>query len=187
MNTLLLDFAQWLDGLAWTTAIHESLYLYNWLETTHVLALMLSLGMLFMIDLRMLGLAFANVPASKIAERLDKPMLLGFTIMLITGVLLYSAIPVRTTQSLWFRIKVVLLIAAAVNAWIFRNHMKSGRWDGDLVPPRRAKLGAGLSLALWCGVVMTGRFIAYDWYDCGQADNSAFVNWAAGCVAEVAP
>lgn len=186
MNTLLLDFAQWLDGLEWTTGIHESLYLYNWLETTHVLTLTFSLGMLFMIDLRMLGLAFANVPASKLAERLDKPMLIGFTIMLITGVLLYSAIPVRTTQSLWFRIKVILLVAAAVNAWIFRNHMKSGQWDRDLIPPKRAQIGAGVSLALWCGVVITGRFIAYDWFDCGQPDNGAFIDWAAGCVAEEA-
>ena len=186
LNSALLEFATWLDGLAWTTGIHESLYLYNWIETTHVLTLMLSLGMLFMIDLRMLGLALPNVPASKLAERLDKPMLIGFTIMLITGMLLYSAIPVRTTQSLWFRIKVILLIAAAVNAWIFRNHMKSGEWDRDLTPPRRAKIGAGVSLALWCGVIITGRFIAYDWFDCGQPGNGAFINWAAGCIAESA-
>lgn len=184
MNTLLLEFAQWLDELEWTTAIHESLYLYNWLETTHVLTLMLSLGMLFMIDLRMLGLALPNMPASKLAERLDKPMLIGFSVMAITGVLLFSAIPVRTTQSIWFRIKVILLIAAAVNAWIFRNRMKSGAWDGE--PSRNARIGAGLSLALWCGVVITGRFIAYDWFDCGKAENSAFIDWAAGCVAEAA-
>jgi hypothetical protein len=185
LNSVLLEFATWLDGLAWTNGIHESLYLYNWIETTHVLTLMLSLGMLFMIDLRMLGLALPNVPATKLAERLDKPMLIGFTIMLITGVLLYSAIPVRTTQSLWFRIKIVLLIAAAANAWIFRKHMRSGVWERDLIPPRRAKLGAGVSLALWCGVIITGRFIAYDWFDCGQPGNSAFINWAAGCVAEI--
>ena len=184
LNSVLLEFATWLDGLAWTTDIHESLYLYNWLETTHVLTLMLSLGMLFMIDLRMLGVALTNVPASKLAERLDKPMLIGFSIMVITGVLLYSAIPIRTTQSLWFRIKVILLIAAAINAWLFRNHMKSGEWD--LVPPRRAKVGAAASLALWCGVVITGRFIAYDWFDCRQPSNTAFINWAAGCVAEAA-
>jgi hypothetical protein len=29
---------------------------------------------------------------------------------------------------------------------------------------------------------MCGRFIAYDWYDCGK-DNSPFIDWAAGCVA----
>lgn len=186
LNSVLLDFATWLSEQSWSIGLHESLYMYNWIETTHVLTLMVSLGMLCIIDLRMLGLAFTSVPASRIAERLDKPMLIGFSVMLITGVLLYGAIPIRTTQSLWFRIKVILLIAAAVNAWLFRRHMQAAvhSWDSDPVPPRRTRIGAGLSLALWAGVIITGRFIAYDWYDCGQPTNSAFINWAAGCMAD---
>ena len=92
---------------------------------------MVFLGMLFVIDLCMLGKIFPNVPASTIAQRLDKPMMIGFVVMLITGFLLYYAIPVRTTQSLWFRIKVVLLIAAGINAFLFRAKMQasSDSWD----------------------------------------------------------
>jgi hypothetical protein len=184
LNSWLLQFAEWLAEQHFSVALHESFYMYNWIETTHVLTLMVSLGMLAVIDLRMLGVAFASVPASKLAQRLDKPMLIGFTVMLITGVLLYSAIPVRTTQSLWFRIKVILLIAAAINAWLFRRHMAASvpTWDTDRVPPRRTRIGAALSLSLWAGVIVTGRFIAYDWFDCGN-DNPAFIDWAAGCVA----
>jgi uncharacterized membrane protein SirB2 len=184
LNSALLQFATWLSESAFSISLHESFYMYNWLETTHVMTLMLSFGMLAIVDLRMLGLAFANVPASKIAERLDKPMLVGFSIMFITGILLFSAIPVRTTQSLWFRIKVILLIAAAINAWLFRGYLLASKnsWDLQAVAPRRARIAAGVSLALWCGVIMTGRFIAYDWFDCG-GDNPAFVDWAAGCVA----
>jgi uncharacterized membrane protein len=91
--------------------------MYNWVESTHVLTLMVSLGMLFLIDLRMLGYAFPDVPASKIADRLFVPMIIGFVIMFITGILLFYAVPVRSAQSLWFRIKMVLLIACAVNAF----------------------------------------------------------------------
>jgi uncharacterized membrane protein SirB2 len=185
LNSALLRFAQWLSELPFSIGLHESFYLYNWIETSHVMSLTVSLGMLAVIDLRMLGLCLTNVPASKLAERLDKPMLIGFTLMFVTGVLLFTAIPVRTTQSLWFRIKVVLLVAAAVNAWLFRRHMIAGAksWDLAPVPPRRTRIAAGLSLALWSGVVMTGRFIAYDWFDCGK-DNPAFIDWAAGCLAE---
>ena len=183
MNSALLQFAEWLAASSFSVGLHESFYLYNWIETTHVMTLMLSLGMLAVIDLRMLGVAFANVPASKIAERLDKPMLIGFTIMFITGVLLYTAIPVRTTQSIWFRLKMLLLIAAAINAWLFRGYMLAAKhsWDHEAVAPRRARVAAGLSLVLWAGVIVTGRFIAYDWFDCG-GDNPAFIDWAAGCV-----
>jgi hypothetical protein len=140
--------------------------------------------MLIIIDLRMLGVWLKDVPASKIAERLDRPMLIGFSIMVVTGVLLYVGIPIRTTQSLWFRIKVILLVAAFINAWLFRRHLQGsvGTWDVAPVPPRRTRVAAALSLTLWAGVVCCGRFIAYDWFDCGQ-DNPAFIDWAAGCVA----
>ena len=187
LNELLLNLARWLDSQSWSTAIHESIYLYAWIETTHVITLMVFLGMLFVIDLRMLGAIFPKVPASIIAQRLDKPMMIGFAMMLITGFLLYYAIPVRTTQSLWFRIKVVLLIVAGINAFLFRAKMQasSSSWDLDPIPPKRIRVGAMLSLVLWAGVVITGRTIAYDWFDCHkQLPYSMY--WAAGCVDEMA-
>ena len=48
-------------------------------------------------------------------------------------------------------------------------------------PKRRARAGA-LSLALWAGIIVTGRMIAYNWFDCDLQPQPAFVNWAAGCV-----
>lgn len=187
LNELLLTFAQWLDTHQWSTDIHESIYMYSWIEATHVLTLMIFLGMLCVIDLRMLGAIFPNVPASKIAERLDKPMIIGFAIMLITGFLLFYAIPVRSTQSIWFRIKVVLLILAGINAFMFRAKMQasSGTWDLDPIPPKRIRIGAIASLVLWAGVVITGRTIAYDWFDCHK-QLPEFMYWAAGCVNELA-
>jgi hypothetical protein len=184
LNELLLRFAEMIGATWFSVALHESFYMYGWIESLHVLTLTVSLGMLIVIDLRMLGLWLKDVPASKIAQRLDRPMLIGFSIMVVTGVLLYVGIPIRTTQSLWFRIKVILLVAAFINAWLFRKHMQAsvGTWDAAPVPPRRTRIAAALSLTLWASVVTCGRFIAYDWYDCGQ-DNPAFVDWAAGCVA----
>jgi hypothetical protein len=184
MNEWLLKFAEAIGATSFSIGLHESYYMYAWIESIHVITLMVSLGMLIVIDLRMLGVWLKDVPASKIAERLDRPMIIGFSIMVITGVLLYVGIPIRTTQSLWFRIKVILLVAAFINAWLFRRHMQSsvGSWDVAPVPPRRTRVAAALSLTLWAGVVCCGRFIAYDWFDCGQ-DNPAFIDWAAGCVA----
>ena len=121
MNELIYNLAVWLDETEWSRMLHESYYMYNWVESTHVLTLMVSLGMLFLIDLRMLGLALPDVPASRIAERLNVPMLIGFAVMFITGILLFYAVPVRTSQSLWFRIKMALLVACAVNAFLFHT------------------------------------------------------------------
>lgn len=184
MNEWLLKFAEAIGATSFSVGLHESFYMYGWIESIHVITLTLSLGMLIIIDLRMLGLWLTSVPASQIAARLDRPMLIGFSIMVATGVLLYVGIPIRTTQSLWFRIKIILLVAAFINAWLFRRHMQAsvGSWDVAPVPPRRTRVAAALSLTLWAAVVTCGRFIAYDWFDCGQ-DNPAFIDSAAGCVA----
>lgn len=183
MNELIHRFALWLDTHQWSTGLHESYYMYNWIESTHVLTLMLSLGMLFLIDLRMLGLALPNVPATAVARRLNVPMLVGFTVMMITGFLLFYAIPVRTSQSLWFRIKVVLLVLAAINAFVFHHRMRNAPagWDSAARAPANLRLGAGLSLCFWALIVICGRFIAYDWFDC-VSQPSPFIATLAGCV-----
>lgn len=185
MNQLVYNFAVWLDSHQWSTALHESYYMYNWVETTHVLTLMLSLGMLFLIDLRMLGYALPDVPASKIAQRLNIPMLIGFGIMVITGLLLVYAIPVRSSQSIWFRLKVVLLIAAAVNAFLFHRRMNESvaSWDLETRAPRGLRVSAALSISFWVSIVICGRLIAYDWFDCSH-NPPAFIGTLAGCLAD---
>lgn len=185
MNQFIYEFAVWLDTTPWSTQLHESYYLYNWVESTHVLALMLSLGMLFLIDLRMLGLALTGIPATTVARHLNLPMLVGFSVMVITGLLLFYAIPVRTAQSLWFRIKVVLLLAAALNAWLFHRRMRAANaqpgWDRAATAPRALRIGAGLSLCFWMLIVVCGRLIAYDWFDC-SGQPAAPIAALAGCV-----
>jgi hypothetical protein len=161
--------------------------MYGWVESTHVLTLCLFLGMLLVIDLRLLGWGFTNVPASTLLEKLDKPMMIGFVIMIISGLLLYYAIPVRSTQSIFFRVKLIMLVSAGINAFLIRQmtHGKVLTWDSDARPPSRVRVGAGLSLTLWALIVAAGRMMAYDWWDCHK-ELPHFMYWAAGCVNELA-
>jgi len=183
LNQLIYDFAVWLGASQWSIALHESYYMYSWVETTHVLSLMLSLGMLFFIDLRMLGVALPEVPAATIAGRLQLPMFVGFGLMIMTGLLLFYAIPVRSAQSVWFRIKLLLLLGAAANALIFHYRMKQSvaNWDGAPLAPPNIRAGARLSLVFWVLVVICGRFIAYDWFDCAHGQ-SGLIKVFAGCI-----
>ena len=183
LHELIYRAAQWVDSHQWSTMLHESYYMYNWVESTHVLTLMLSLGMLFLIDLRMLGYALPDVPASKLASRLSVPMFVGFSVMFITGILLFYAVPVRTAQSVWFRAKLLLLVASAVNALLFHRSMKKAAtgWDAAAKAPLRLRVGASLSLLFWALVVICGRLIAYDWYDC-RYNPGPFVDFIAGCI-----
>ena len=62
---------------------------------------------------------------------------------------------------------------------------RGSSWDGDAKLPKALRIGAATSLGLWSGIVITGRTIAYDWYDCFQR-LPYFMYWAAGCVDEMA-
>ena len=180
----MLSFVEWLDTHALSTALHESYYMYPLIETTHVLTLCLFVGTVIMVDLRLLGVGFRDVPVSEVTSRLLPYSVAGFVIMFVTGLLLFYAIPVRTYQSLFFRVKVVMLVIAALNVWVFHRRLARDRvqWDKAARPPFAVRLSAGVSVAMWCGVVVAGRMIAYNWFDCDRQPQSDFVNWAAGCV-----
>jgi hypothetical protein len=107
-------------------------------------------------------------------------MLIGFAVMFGSGALLYAAIPVRTTVSLWFRLKILLILAAGINAWLFHRHLAASDPRLDAALGSQLRTAAASSLALWMLIIVMGRFIAYEWFDCGQA-NPAFVDWFAGC------
>jgi hypothetical protein len=181
----LLPFCEWLAETPWSIALHESLYAYPLVETTHVLALLLFVGTVAFVDLRLLGWVFRDVPVSEVTGRLIPWTVAGFVVAATTGALLFYAIPVRTYLSIFFRIKVILLLAAGVNTALFHRHMSSSKaaWDEDPVPPLRARLTGAFSLACWAGVIVMGRMIAYNWFDCDRQPQPDFINWAAGCIA----
>lgn len=70
--------------------------------------------------------------------------------------------------NIFFRIKVVLLIGAGLNAFLFHasptGHNLKG-WDLSPVTPFRARLAGSLSLVLWTGIITAGRMIAYNWFN----------------------
>ena len=180
----LLGFCEWLARTEWSIALHESLYLYPLVETTHVLALLLFVGTVSFVDLRLLGWVFRDVPVSEVTARLLPWSVAGFAISVATGLLLFYAIPVRTYQSLFFRIKVLMLLAAGVNAALFQRATRNGAlaWDRDPTPPLRARVAGAVSLVAWATVIVMGRMIAYNWFDCDRQPQPGFVNWAAGCI-----
>jgi hypothetical protein len=162
-----LGFCEWLGNTPWSIALHESTWVYPIVESIHVLSLCLFLGMAVMLDLRLLGVTMRSAPVSEVVGRLLPLTAAGFGLMVISGALLFYAIPVRTFQNVFFRTKVVLLILSGLNAWVFHGtvYRAVAEWDLDPVPPKRARMAAGFSLALWSGIVFAGRMIAYNWFD----------------------
>jgi hypothetical protein len=162
-----LGFCQWLESTSGSIALHESIWGYPIVESVHVLTLCLFLGLAVMLDLRLLGATMRKTPASEVLGRLLPWTIAGFIVMVMTGGLLFYAIPVKTYLNIFFRVKVLFLLLAGVNTAVFHMSISGNmeEWDLDPVPPLRARLAGGVSLALWAGIVVAGRMIAYNWFD----------------------
>jgi hypothetical protein len=173
----------WLAGTRWSVSLHESLWVWPLLESTHVLALAWFVGSAVALDLRLLGVTSTAIPARTYTERLLPWTRAGFAVMVITGGLLFTATPVTYYESLFFRIKVVLLLVAGINVWYFHGRTQAtiASWDAGVRPPRAARVAAMVSLGSWAGVVVAGRLVAYNWFACELQTKATWVTRLSGC------
>ena len=183
----MLEIAIWLSETKWSIALVESLYMYPWIESAHVLSICFFIGILLFVDLRLMGVAFTKLPISEMNKKVLPWSLFGFGLMTLTGFLLFYAIPVSSYQNIFFRFKVILILVAGLNAFLFHRQMKleGMNWDEGKSIPKSVHLKAVASLVLWSGVIISGRMIAYNWFDCDRQPQPEWVNWAAGCIVDL--
>jgi len=83
--------------------------------------------------------------------------------MLLTGLSLFAGDPVLFYGTIFFKLKMLALVAAALNVGVFS--LTAGRslpqWDAQPSTPRGVKIIAMISLVLWISVVACGLDIAY--------------------------
>jgi hypothetical protein len=158
---------QWLEATPGSVALRESIMVYPLVESAHVLSLCLFLGLIALMDLRLLGVGLRGVPVSEVAGRLLPFAFAGFALMVVSGGLLFYSGPLRAYGNIFFRVKMAMIALAGLNAYLFHItiYRRVAVWDADPVPPFRAKLAGVLSLLLWCGVVISGRMQAYKWFN----------------------
>lgn len=180
---MIVSVLEWLGGTKWSVMLLESYYVWPLLESTHVLTLALFVGTALMMDLRLVGVGFRGVPVSSFTGRLLPWTRVGFAIMVVTGLLLFYSSPLRYYHNIFFRVKVVLLVAAGLNVFLFhsRVHRRLAEWDRDARPPRAARVAGIVSLMVWTGVVFSGRLVAYNWFDCDIQPQPGWVNVLAQC------
>ena len=159
----LLEWCQWLQHTRFATAISESDYLFPLIEGSHILTLPLSVGMIVILDLRLLGIAFCDGPAAKLVLNLMRWSKFGFAVMFLTGGFLLITQAGKAYGNPFFRAKLIFLLLLGINAAVYQILFfpKMAQWDSDRGTPAGAKLCAGFSLLLWIGVIVCGRTMAY--------------------------
>ena len=152
-------YFEWLQGLAlplWI-AESESIWGFPFILFLHSLGMGLSVGAAFVTGLRLVGVGAPLLVSS--LRVLPKIFWAGFALNFMTGSLLFAA---HATQTGFIPIYYAKLTLIAVGTLLFvplRRFVDSAASDGPV--PGRIRALAAVSIAIWIGVITTGRLIAY--------------------------
>jgi hypothetical protein len=164
----------WIQSTGWANALRESDVAYPVVLSLHLSSIALFGGTILLTNLRLLGLALRGSPVSEVVRRFRPWKWAGFVLIVTCGVLLASAKADTYYPNPYFRIKILLLALVGVHALVFRRSVYS---NGAAIAPRHARVAAGLSLALWIGILSMGRWIAY--YEKPKAVNTSHSGFAS--------
>jgi hypothetical protein len=124
-------------------------------QTCHLLGIAVIMSSVVLLDLRILGLALPSQDVQELTRRVMPWVWWTLPVMLLSGSMFVFARPRRYFTNPIFGLKFALLVPAIALAAVlhFVSVRKPDSWSTKVV--------AALSLLLWVGVVLAGRWIAY--------------------------
>lgn len=154
-----LAFFTWCENTGIGETIRESTWLFPVIEAFHLLALAVIGGSVLIVDLRLMGWGLKKTPLSRIA-RDAQPFLLGsLAVMIVSGVLLFTSEATKLYYHDAFWVKMTSLLLAIV--FYFTVQRKVIFTEEKNLAPLWAKLVAIVSVVLWSGVGIGGRWIGF--------------------------
>ena len=147
-------------------AMRQWLWLYPAVEIVHIVGIGLLFGSIVVFDLRLLGFS-RNISVKRLASHVLPWSAGSFLLIVPSGLLMFIAHASEFIESEVFVIKMLLILAAGVNAGLFHTvtFRTADVWVAEemrkLPPPPSARLAGGLSLLIWVSVIACGRLLAY--------------------------
>ncbi|ASY62032.1 putative membrane protein [Sinorhizobium sojae CCBAU 05684] len=151
---------EWIEGLPFAVAIRRSATLYIFVNAAHILSIGIIIGSILPLDLRLIGL-FKTVPVEVIGPFLSRAAVTGIVLTIITGFCLFSVRPLEYAGNAAFLAKMTLLALGVANATLlhltpeWRTAVKGGPLS------LRVRLSGLLSLLVWTGALLAGRWIGF--------------------------
>lgn len=151
----------WLQSTALSHAILVQTWIWPVAETVHFIGLALVVGIIGLLDLRLMGL-FPTIPIPALRE-LVPFAIAGFLLNLGSGVIFLVGHPEQYAHNLSWWLKVLSLVIAGGNALVFE--LACAKEILALAPgartPVTAKCVGAISLAAWTSVLFWGRMLPF--------------------------
>lgn len=158
-----MSIATSIKDLGLFTYVRETPWVYPIIMATHLSCIALFGGMIFLTNLRLLGVALTTTPVSGVVNGLRPWKRLGFVIIVTCGLLLAGSEAESYVSNPYFWTKMTLLVLVGVHALIFKPRVYDHpeKFDNMTVLPSNVKVAAAISLILWLSIPVMGRLIAY--------------------------
>jgi len=141
--------------LAAANPLNASELIFPTLEVFHIAGFAILVGTIAIVDFRLLGLGMRQ-KASEVARDLGPWTLIGLTLVLFSGPLMFSSDPDMYYLNRSFQVKMALLLAAITFHYTVHRRVAFSEASGF-----GSRAVACISLALWAGIVFSGIFIAF--------------------------
>ncbi len=161
-----MNVDSWFEHLASTPfakAISQGAVAFPMLECMHVLAITVVVGTIMVVDLRLLGYRSHRRGVRQLVRDLIPYTWGAFALAFVAGSLLFISNAPKYAHNPQFQVKMVLILAAAVNMGVFHLtiYRRVQEWDERSPPPAAARLAGLTSLGLWITVVFLGRWVGF--------------------------
>ena len=155
-----LDILRWFRDSAYGELVRDVYWLFSALEIVHFIALCVLFGAILVIDLRVLG--FNRRMPHEIIVPFIRVALFAFVLAFASGLGFFCSAPLDYWPNPSFRIKMLLIVAAGINAaWFAVMARKTTIQTSFADASVGTRISAALSLVLWLGVIVLGRLLPY--------------------------
>jgi hypothetical protein len=163
IDVTLSELSKWLAATPLSHTIQTTSWFIPTIQIIHILGVAVLFSSAVLVDLRIWRLLERDIPLAQVARRFLPPIWPVLLILLITGSLLIVGEPRRSLLNSTFYLKMAMLaVAIMLTAGLQRSISSSpNSWDKDRGRRLAARFAATASIALWCGILFAGRWIAY--------------------------
>lgn len=157
---MIQHFCEWLQSTAFATAISETYFPV--VESVHVIAISLVAGTIFIVDLRLVGLASRHLRYTQLADQVLPWTWRAYALAAVCGSMLFSANATTYYTNVPFRMKMTAMLLAGLNMAYFQfvTFRSVATWDAGR-PSSAARFAGAASLLLWTTVIACGRWTGF--------------------------
>jgi len=152
-----------LEHTALSARLQETAWVVPAVQTVHILSVATVFASSAFVSLHLLGVSGRELSAGNVALRFVPFIWWTLPLLLLSGSVLIVAEPARSLPNPAFHLKLGLLLAAVLVTLLYQWPLsrRADFWEATRGRVVATKLIAVTTLALWTGVIVAGRFIAY--------------------------